>query len=72
MTPIVNPLPFAAWGVDILDPFPKAMGQRKYLFIAVHYFTKWIEAIPVASTTTLKYESSFAETSSPTSAFLAL
>ena len=38
--------------MDILDPFPKATGQRKYLFVAVDYFTKWIEAETVASITT--------------------
>jgi len=34
MTPIVSPLPFATWGMDILGPFPKAIGQCKYLFVA--------------------------------------
>jgi len=29
--------------MDIPDPFPKATGQHKYLFMAVNYFTKWIE-----------------------------
>jgi len=52
MTPIVSPLPFATWGMDILGPFPKATGQRKYLFVAVDYFTKWVEAEAVASITT--------------------
>jgi len=31
--------------------FSYATGQRKYLFIAVDYFTKWIEAKAVASIT---------------------
>jgi len=52
MTPIVSPFPFATWGMDILGPFPKATGQRRYLFVAVDYFTKWIEAEAIASTTT--------------------
>ena len=52
MTPIVSPLPFSTWGMDILGPFPKATGQRKYLFVAVDYFTKWVEAEVVASITT--------------------
>ena len=38
--------------MDILGPFPKAMRQRKYLFVAVDYFTKWIEAEGVTSITT--------------------
>ena len=40
--------------MDILGPFPKATGQRKYLFVAVDYFTKWIEAEAMASITTAK------------------
>ena len=51
MTPIVSPLPFATWGIDILDLFSRAMGQRKYLFVVVDYFTKWIQAEAIASTT---------------------
>jgi len=27
LTPIISPLPFAIWGMDILEPFPKATGQ---------------------------------------------
>jgi len=38
--------------VDILGPFPKATGQRKHLFVAMVYFTKWIEAEAIASITT--------------------
>ena len=52
MTPSVSALRFATWGMDILDPFSKATGERKYLFVAVDYFTKWIEAEAIASTTT--------------------
>jgi len=38
--------------MDILRPFSKATGQRKYLLLAINYFTKWIEAEAVASITT--------------------
>ena len=51
LTAIHSPLPFATWGMDILGPFPKATGQRKFLLVAVDYFTKWVEAEPVASIT---------------------
>ncbi|RDY10138.1 Tf2-6, partial [Mucuna pruriens] len=43
---------FADWGIDILGPFPIASGQLKFLTVAVDYFTKWIEAEPVATITT--------------------
>ncbi|RDX66569.1 gag-pol, partial [Mucuna pruriens] len=45
---MASPWPFNRWGVDILGPFPLAPGQIKFLIVAVDYFTKWIEAEPVA------------------------
>jgi hypothetical protein len=43
--------PFAVWGVDILGPFPRAIGGYRYLFVAIDKFTKWPEATPVVSIT---------------------
>nr|KYP76728.1 hypothetical protein KK1_020981 [Cajanus cajan] len=37
--------------MDILDPFPLAKGQSKFLLVAIDYFTKWIEAEPLATIT---------------------
>lgn len=48
---IVAPWPFAQWGMDIVGPFPPATGQRKFLLVAVDYFTKWVEAEPLATIT---------------------
>jgi len=45
---INTPWPFHTWGIDILGPLPKAVRQFKFLIVAVEYFTKWIEAEPVA------------------------
>ncbi|GAU34804.1 hypothetical protein TSUD_394300, partial [Trifolium subterraneum] len=45
---MISPWPFAWWGIDILGPFPTAARQVKYLIVAVDYFTKWIEAEPLA------------------------
>ncbi|KAL0409673.1 UNVERIFIED_CONTAM: hypothetical protein Sradi_1901700 [Sesamum radiatum] len=39
------------WGIDIVGPFPLAAGQRKFLLVAVDYFTKWVEAEPQARIT---------------------
>jgi transposase InsO family protein len=39
------------WGIDILGPFPQATGQRRWLVVAVDYFTKWIEATPITAIT---------------------
>ncbi|CAL1361132.1 unnamed protein product [Linum trigynum] len=35
-------------GVDLLGPFPTAKGKRKYIIVAVDYFTKWIKAEALA------------------------
>ncbi|XP_042387010.1 uncharacterized protein LOC121978780 [Zingiber officinale] len=36
--------PFDQWGMDIVEPFPMAIGQWKFLLVAVDYFSKWVEA----------------------------
>ncbi|XP_057730278.1 uncharacterized protein LOC130945585 [Arachis stenosperma] len=41
--------PFSQWGVDLLGPFPVGPGQVKYLIVAIDYYTKWIDAEPLAS-----------------------
>jgi hypothetical protein len=38
-------------GVDILGPFPRAVGGYRYLFVAIDKLTKWPEATPVVSIT---------------------
>ena len=48
--------PFAQWGVDILGPFPPASDQRKFIVVAIDYFTKWVEAEPLAQITERKME----------------
>ena len=36
-----SPWPFAQWGLDILGPFPKAAGNKRFLLVGTDYFTKW-------------------------------
>nr|GEU47024.1 reverse transcriptase domain-containing protein [Tanacetum cinerariifolium] len=43
------PRPFYKWGIDIAGPFPKGPGKVKFLIVEMDYFTKWIEAKPVAT-----------------------
>jgi hypothetical protein len=43
--------PFVVRGVDILGPFPRAVGGYHFLFVAIDKFTKWPEATPVVSIT---------------------
>ena len=57
MKSITSPIPFAKWGLDIVGPFPEASpGRYKYLYVAIDYFTKWIEAMPTVTITARKTE----------------
>ena len=53
---IYSPWPFHTWGIDTLGPFPLAIRQKKYLIVAIEYFTKRIEAEPVAQITAHKVQ----------------
>jgi hypothetical protein len=39
------------WGLDLLGPLPPAQGNLRYVVVAVEYFSKWIEAKPLATIT---------------------
>nr|GEW30127.1 reverse transcriptase domain-containing protein [Tanacetum cinerariifolium] len=49
LTPIMSPWSFYKWGIDIAGPFPKGTEKVKFWIVAIDYFTKWIEAKPVAT-----------------------
>ncbi|GKB11763.1 reverse transcriptase domain-containing protein [Tanacetum coccineum] len=51
LTPITSPWPFYKWGIDIAGPFSEGPGKVKFLIVAMDYFTKCIEAKPVATIT---------------------
>ncbi|GJY84827.1 reverse transcriptase domain-containing protein [Tanacetum coccineum] len=51
LTPITSPWPFYKFGIDIAGPFLEGPGKVKFLIVAIDYFTKWIEAKPVATIT---------------------
>ncbi|GAV75029.1 rve domain-containing protein [Cephalotus follicularis] len=51
LTFITAPWPFAQWGMDFVGPLPVATGKMKFLIMAVDYFTKWVEAEPLATIT---------------------
>ena len=40
---LTNPWPFAQWGLDIVGPFSKAIGNKMYLLVSIDYFTKSVE-----------------------------
>jgi hypothetical protein len=43
--------PFSIWGLDILGPFPRAVGGYRYLYVAIDKFTKWPEVTLVSRST---------------------
>ncbi|GJY40116.1 reverse transcriptase domain-containing protein [Tanacetum coccineum] len=51
LTPITSLWPFYKWGIDIAEPFSEGPSKVKFLIVAIDYFTKWIEAKPVATIT---------------------
>lgn len=51
MISVSSPYPFAQWGIDIVGLFVKTTGQRRFLVVAVDYFTKWVEAEPLTRIT---------------------
>jgi len=48
--PLSSPWPFAQWGLDIVDHFPKAARNKRYLLVGTDYFTKWVKAESLANT----------------------
>ncbi|KAL0367314.1 UNVERIFIED_CONTAM: Ribonuclease HI [Sesamum radiatum] len=42
ITTMLSPCPFMQWGIDIVGPFPVAASQRKFLLVAIDYFSKWV------------------------------
>ena len=49
LNPISSPWPFAQWGLDIVGPFLRATGNRRFVLVAVDYFTKWTKAEALAN-----------------------
>nr|KYP42717.1 Pro-Pol polyprotein [Cajanus cajan] len=44
----VKPWPFRGWAIDVIGQIhPPSAKNHKYIIVAIDYFTKWVEAIPV-------------------------
>ncbi|GAA0172028.1 hypothetical protein LIER_25936 [Lithospermum erythrorhizon] len=50
LTPVVSPIPFTMWGIDLVGKLPKAQGQVEFTIVAVDYFSKRVEAAPLKKT----------------------
>lgn len=51
LTSLTSTWPFLWWGMDSLGHFPTALGQVKYLVVAVDYFRKSIKVEPLSKIT---------------------
>jgi hypothetical protein len=51
LTPMTSPWPFTQWGLNIMGPFLAGTKQAKFLVVVIDYFTKWVEAEPLATIT---------------------
>jgi hypothetical protein len=47
------------WGLDLLGPLPPAQGNLRYVVVSVEYFSKWIEAKPLAIITSVTIQKFF-------------
>ncbi|CAL9001594.1 unnamed protein product [Prunus brigantina] len=55
MNPVVKPWPFRGWAMDLIGKIYLASSQQHcFIIVATNYFTKWVEAKPVKSTTSQK------------------
>ncbi|KAL2248155.1 UNVERIFIED_CONTAM: hypothetical protein Sindi_2667800 [Sesamum indicum] len=48
MEPTRIACPFDQWGIDIVGPFPLTQAKKKFIIVAVEYFSKWVEAEAMA------------------------
>jgi IS30 family transposase len=47
------------WGLDLLGPLPPAQGNLRNVVMVVEYFSKWIEAKPLATITSVTVQKFF-------------
>lgn len=44
--PVITVGPFTNWGIDFTTCNFPSVGNHNYIIVAIHYFTKWAEAMP--------------------------
>jgi ribonuclease HI len=60
LTQLIQPTwPLQRWGLDLLGPLPPAQGNLRYVVVVVEYFSKWIEAKPLAIITSATVQKFF-------------
>ncbi|XP_015960838.1 uncharacterized protein LOC107484811 [Arachis duranensis] len=49
---IIKPWPFRGWALDLIGLIhPPSSKQHNFILVAIDYFTKWVEAIPLIEAT---------------------
>ncbi|XP_051140129.1 uncharacterized protein LOC127257703 [Andrographis paniculata] len=49
---MVKPWPFKAWALDVIGKIhPTSSKQHSFILVAIDYFTKWVEAVPLKNAT---------------------
>ncbi|KAI5316275.1 hypothetical protein L3X38_045451 [Prunus dulcis] len=52
MNPVVKPWPFRGWAMDLIGKiYPASSQQHCFIIVATDYFTKWVEAKQIKTTT---------------------
>jgi hypothetical protein len=60
LTQLIQPTwPLQRWGLDLLGALPPAQGNLRYVVVVVEYFSKWIEAKPLATITSATVQKFF-------------
>src|SRR3954468_7458687 len=50
LSSIIKPWPFRGWALDLIGEIhPKSSKGQRYILVGINYFTKWVEAIPLAN-----------------------
>jgi hypothetical protein len=60
LTQLIQPTwPLQRWSLDLLGPLSPAQGNLRYVVVDVEYFSKWIEAKPLATITSVTVQKFF-------------
>ncbi|XP_071699829.1 uncharacterized protein [Rutidosis leptorrhynchoides] len=43
--------PFCKWAIDMVGPFPRSVGNAKFLVVVIDFFNKWVESMVLAKIT---------------------
>ena len=43
LNPVTSPWSFPQWEMDVVDPLPIVVAEKKFLLVATNYFSKWVE-----------------------------